>query len=320
MSDNDEDIDAFADDIDAFADDSDVFAVDARSAEQNTNEKLLFQSMALSVSDAADFLLWKDASIVAIVGESNGGKTTLITELYGRFLKGSFAEFNFCHSLSLLGFEKKSFQSRAVSERSLPDTPRTSAQDGLSFFHLAVASGTDFKRHDLLISERAGEDYKRVRDTPALASDMLELRNASSIALIIDGERVADPRQRHQGFAPVRNIIDTIIGNDKILPLTRVQLVTTKFDLLNIQGLEKAVVALAKFEKTMTEKLASKFEVTVIRTSARGAPNLDMDPASGLDELLNSWVQPRPKEPTDKIPMPELTNEFDRLLLKRARA
>lgn len=312
MIDGQGDIDTDIDeDIDVF-EQSNVSQV----ADQNLRWTMLPPSEMLSVEDADRLLRWRDAAIIAVVGERNGGKTTLVTEIYGSFLRGPFAEAFFCHSLSLLGFEKKSFQSRAESGAAYPDTPRTSAQEGLRFFHLAVSNVSDLQRRDLLISERAGEVYREVRDRPDLAIQITEIRKATVVAFIIDGERVAAPRNRAEVFASVRNSIRAFVGSGNIAENAQIQLVTTKCDLLEDDSMADARKALSEFEQIIIEMLAGKFEVLTFRTTARNS-NSGSKSESGLAPLLRSWLKPMPSKLLENPKMPELSDEFDRLLLRR---
>lgn len=273
-------------------------------------------SSTLTVEDADRFLCWKDAAIVAIVGERNGGKTTLVAEMYSCFLRGPFAGSLFCHSLSLSGFEQKCFQSRAASGGFHPQTPRTSAQDGLRFFHLALANEKELRRRDLLISERAGETYREVRNMPERASEMPELRKASSVVFIIDGERVANPRLRQEAFASVRSLLRAYLLIAQVSTQKQIQLVTTKFDLLEGEEGVSARKSLETFEKSVIELVAGRFDVRVYHTAARN-PAPGSDPAVGLAPLLQSWLRPLPSLSLKTIAMPVLTDEFDRLMLYR---
>lgn len=298
-------------DIDVFEQSNEIHAAD-----QNQGWTTLPPSEMLSLEDADQFLRWRDAAIIAVVGERNGGKTTLVTEIYGRFLRGPFADACFCHSLSLLGFEKKSFQSRAESGALFPDTPRTSAQDGLRFFHLALVNDSDFHRRDLLISERAGEVYREVRDKPDRAGEMIEIRKATAIAFIIDGERVAAVRKRAEVFASVRDTIRALVETENIARCTKIQLVATKCDLLEDSSLEDARNALSEFEQAIIAMLAGKFNVETFRTTARD-PKSGPNSSSSLAPLLKSWLRPMPQVVFENPKIPELSDEFDRLLLRR---
>lgn len=305
---------------DAQGDDIDVFeqAEAGKSVEQDERWMTLPPSGMLSIEDADAILRWRPASLVAVVGERNGGKTTLVTEIYERFLRGPFAGTLFTHSLSLLGFERKSFQSRADSGAEIPDTPRTSKQDGLRMFHLAVADESDLRRTDLLVSERAGEVYREIRDQPARAAELLEVRKAATVALIIDGQRVLDDRRRAEVFASVRNVLRAFTDSGVIDPRAQVQLVTTKCDLLEPDRAAAARDALGEFEERTTASYAARFAtIEAFRTAARD-PRGAIEPARGLAPLLRSWLRPRPEPAVEAPTMPALVDEFDRLVLRRA--
>lgn len=272
----------------------------------------------LSIIEADELLRWRDAHVVAVVGERNGGKTTLISEIYDQYLRGPFADHEFCHSRSLLGFEQRSFQARASSGAALPDTPRTSARDGLKFFHLGVVGAANGVRSDLLISERAGESYRELRDTPAKAIDLIELAKAQTIVLTLDGARVADAKQRAEAFASVRNITRAITNESRLQVGVEFQLVTTKFDLLGGETAETARSSLVEFEAVFQNAVAEKaIKSRVFRTAARD-PTGKVEPAWGLTELFGSWT--RRREQVVLVPRlpPALDDQFDRLALTRS--
>ncbi|MCF5653112.1 hypothetical protein GIV49_26700 [Pseudomonas syringae] len=261
---------------------------------------------------------WRAASIVAVVGERNGGKTTLISEIYERFLRGTFAGTCFSGSWSLSGFEMKNFQSRAESGAERPDTPRTSARDGLRFFHLAVADLENLQsRTDLLISERAGETYRDVRDIPARATEMLELQLAKAIAFVVDGERILNDRKRTEVFASARSIVRALIETGTIRPGVKLQFVTTKYDLLDGDDAVDARAALDGFENQMRTLFGEIYRVESFRTAARD-PSGGLPAGTGIAPLFRSWLEPSPIVELVEPALPELTDEFDRLILRRA--
>lgn len=299
--------------------DVDVFErVDATDVEPVDPDLLTLPPAGLLDIERADALLrWRSAKIISVIGERNGGKTTLVSEIYERFLRGPFAGYFFCHSLSLIGFEQKSFWSRAISKAEVPDTPRTSAQDGVRFFHLALSEGGSSLRSDLLISERAGEVYRDARDTPSLAKDLIEIRKADIIVLILDGARVAKARERAEAFASVRNIVQALRDSSAANSNARVQLVTTKEDLLDGPEQDKARTALDTFEQSFLASFGPYFaQVTALRVAARD-PTRRIAPGTGIDPLLQSWMEPRQDPPAVDPVLPMLTDEFDRLLLRR---
>lgn len=303
-------------------DDTDVDVFDRPDAPEPTEPGQRWVALPpagmLSIEDADALLRWRDASLIAVVGERNGGKTTLVTELYERFLRGPFADTLFSHSLSLLGFERKSFQSRAESGADTPDTPRTSKQDGLSFFHLGLSDEKDQRRTDLIISERAGEVYREVRDRPAGATELVEVRKARTVAFVIDGERLADGRRRAEALASVRNIARAFADSGAIATETEVQLVTTKCDLLRGDGSAAALNALAGLESRFVDSYAGRFAAATTHRTAARDPKGELEAAHGLAPLLRSWLTPPPRARLDPAKDPEPADEFDRLLLRRA--
>jgi hypothetical protein len=270
----------------------------------------------LSVEDADRLLRWRPANVVAVVGERNGGKTTLITEIYERFLHGPFADHLFSHSLSLLGFEQKSFQSRAESGVSRPDTQRTSARDGLRFFHLGLSEARSLGRTDLLISERAGEVYRDMRDRPALGPQLEEVVKARTVVFILDGERVSQARRRAEAFASIWSSVRALADGSAIPAHAEVQLVTTKCDLLNGHALSWAEEALREFEERFVGSYSERFaKVSTFRTAARDPSGL-VETAWGVAPLLMSWLQPPPLAEISRPPLPALNDEFDMLLVR----
>jgi Double-GTPase 2 len=269
----------------------------------------------LNVEDADELMRWRAANVVAIVGERDAGKTTLVTEIYERFLRGPFAGLLFAGSRTLAGFERRCYLARLVSGASAPDTERTSVQAGLRFFHLGLASEQDGRRVDLLISERAGESYRAARNYPSITSGFLELERARTVVFVLDGARIADDNMREETFSSVRNLIRVSAETNAVSVGAEVQLVTTKIDLLRSEASAHALEAVSLFEQRMEATYGPRFaKITSWRTAARN-PSGNAEPALGVAALLQSWLSP-PKPHLVSIPTPALYDEFDRFLLR----
>lgn len=284
------------------------------SQEDREWEKLPHADL-LSIEDADELLRWRPANVVAVIGERGGGKTTLITEIYERYLRGPFAGHRFAHSRTLLGFERKGFLARLESGGAEADTERTSKAEGLKFFHLGLASDHG-ARTDLLISERAGESYREARNDPTKARDFVELSKARTLVFVLDGERVALDKTRNEAFAAVRGMVRAFTDAGVVSFRAEMQMVTSKFDLLQRPGLEHAVRALAQFEERMVQANAGRFaKASCARIAARAKDNR-FAPAWGVDEVLQGWLAP-PASPRRVPALPNLIDEFDRFLLRR---
>jgi hypothetical protein len=269
----------------------------------------------LTVEDADELLRWRSANMVAIVGEREAGKTTLVTEIYERFIRGPFAGYRFAGSRTLAGFERRCHLARLESGASAPDTERTSAREGLRFFHLGLTAQEEARRIDLLISERAGESYRQARNEPSRALGFVELAKARTVVFVLDGARLALDLLREEAFSSVRNLVRASAETKALSPQAEIQFVTTKIDLLETEALVHAVDAVTQFEKRMEEAYRDQFaRITCWRTAARD-PSRKLEPARGVAALLQSWLSP-PKPPAYSIAAPVLHDEFDRFLLR----
>jgi hypothetical protein len=301
--------------------DVDVFETDEvdREGEKQVDLIKLPSADLLSTEGVDELLRRRPAYVVAILGERKGGKTTLITEIYERFLRGSFGGQLFADSQTLHGFEKKTYSSRAETGAEKPDTARTSRSDGLKFFHLGLHSERLGLRRDLLISERAGEIYREFRDNPGGDSALVELQRARTAVFILDGERVASNQARAEAFASVRGMLRAFSDHGVLPTSAEIQVVTTKFDLLSGNSASDAVSALADFEARIVKAYSDRFaKVTCWHTAARD-PTGKFEPAWGVSPLLESWLNPPVSQQTPSVQLPELDNEFDRLLVRRIR-
>jgi hypothetical protein len=271
----------------------------------------------LSPEEVDQWLCRQGVTFVTIVGDSDSGKTTLVCSLYERFLKGPFAGQFFAGSRTLIGLERRSHYSRMDSGRIHPDTPRTSISQGLRFFHLALATGSNTRRVDLMLSERAGETYRRARSNPALVPDLVEVKKADRLVLLLDGGRVVEPANRAGALQSVRQTLRAFLDGGGIGKRTRVQVVTTKVDLLERNPEKDAIKAsIHKFKQFLAGSFASKVEELSFWDVSARDPSGEFAPAYGLDALFIDWVAQRPVDsPRTKL-IGRVTTEFDKLLLR----
>lgn len=269
----------------------------------------------LSPQSLDEFLRARPIRLVAIVGDRDAGKTTLICAIYENFLKGRFADWLFAGSRTLIGFEERSHESRAASGRSMPDTSRTSLAEGLHFFHLGIRAAADelSPQIELILSDRAGEAFASVRDKPLTSAQLLEVIRADRIAILLDGKRVADSETRGNATRGVRSLVRALIDGGAITSNSDVQIVLTKKDLIE-RAEDAAAIGqeIQRFFDFLTRDFSSKMaQLTFWGIAAR-------DPSgateSGLAPLLSNWLKVKNPE-VKRSPVPGLrASEFDRLL------
>ncbi len=304
------------DDLDVL--DEEQEGTDEFESEPEEEQIALPTGEALTLDDVDEFLRWRPATFVTIVGDRESGKTTLICAIYDRFLKGPFAGYIFAGSRTLVALEKRSHYARAESGRAHPDTPRTSIAEGLQFLHFAVVRADRIHvRTDLMLSDRAGEVYRQARDNSALVGELIEVEKGDRLVLLLDGGRVADPVERAGAMQAVRQTLRAFLDGGAAGKASIVQVVTTKVDLL-AHHTAKADIdrQLSVFRQRLVADFAPRLGDLSFWEIAARDPRGDFPPAYGVDALLADWVAPRSAIVAYEERVTPLQSEFDRLLLR----
>lgn len=271
---------------------------------------------ALTPEEVDQFLLWRPARFVTIVGEFDSGKTTLICALYDRFLRGGFAGYLFGGSRTLVGLEKKSHHARIESGRVVPDTLRTSLSDGLKYFHFSLVPKEDMhSRVELMISDRAGEHYQKARNNSDVVSELIEVKKAQHVVLLMDGGRIADPVHRAGAMQSVRQTLRAFLDGGALSRTSRVQVVTTKVDLLEDHPAKDEIdTRLEEFRNRLKTDFGERLGILSFWEVAARDPQRGLPPAHGVEQLLASWCAST-SVAVARAPLRIVLNtEFDRLL------
>jgi hypothetical protein len=263
------------------------------------------------------FLRKSPARFVTILGDRDSGKTTLICSIYDRFLRGPFAGCLFAGSRSLFDLERWSHPSREASGGVVPETAHTSLDEGLRFFHLAVAKTADPKqRSDLMFSDRAGEFYRSVRNVPERAQELDEVRAADTLVLLLDGKRLAQADEREQALSSVRQIIRLFVDADVLQHRPALQIVTTKLDLVE-KSAERSLIAgrTAELKARLSQDYEAKFSKLSFHAISARDPANTLPPAHNVDTLFAEWVEQQSEVALPgHVPDLPLSSQFDRLL------
>ena len=268
-----------------------------------------------SQSDVDRFLLGFPATMVAIVGDTSSGKSTLLCAIYEQFMRRCFAGRSFAGSATLMAFEQIAHDARAASGANMPETRRTSLSEGLQLYHLATAPedapGTSTS---LFLSDRAGEAYRAGLDRPAKFSAFPELHLAKVVAVLIDGERLIMPAEHHEVLDTAKQLVRAMMDSGTLGEAQHLQLVLTKRDA--IERSERAEMFVGR-ARTIAEGLSSEFgpalaSVTFFEIAARD-PFKDYDPAYRCDRLLLSWINAPDPKPRAVNPTRPVVALFDRL-------
>lgn len=254
----------------------------------------------LGSSEASRILRRGEARVVAIVGPTAAGKTSLIAGLYDLFQEGNVSGVYFARSETLHAFEQTCHDSRSASRRDTPLTTRTPRGD-VRFFHLALQRGPGHDGLQLVLSDRAGEEYRAALDDVSVTTAFVEIQRADSLALLIDGDRLLGLATRHNLQSEATLMIQALLDGGVVDASMRLAVVLTKFDLAAASDQSARVDR--DFE-TLLAKLRSLFggffsEIEAFRVAA--SPQFESTPrGTGVPALLDYWL----REPSSRSTPP----------------
>ena len=268
---------------------------------------------ALTVEEANQTARSSVARVIIPVGLAGVGKTTLLTELYGKFLQGPFAGHQYAWSRTLHGFEQRSHLARTASDRTTPETERTRLGGSDVFLHLRLAPSNGVApARDMLIADCPGEDFRAIRDDVEAAKSHPFLHRADHIAFLVDGESFGTRARRQEAHYETDMLIQSVL--DAGVDGAAKSVIYTKWDAaLKGDGADQ----LDEFVETFEEDIRRKHEARTgglqfIWTAARPESGSELCRGKNLDEVLRIWLRSarRPLE----APVPpgiQAVREFD---------
>lgn len=247
---------------------------------------------ALTVDEANQTARSSVTRLIVPVGLAGVGKTTLLAELYGKFLQGRFAGYQYVWSRTLHGFEQRSYHARIASGRATPETPRTPLAGPDVFLHLRLAPDDGVApARDILIADCPGEDFRAMRDDVQVAKSHPFLHRADHIAILVDGKSFGTRALRQEAHHATDILIQSILdaGVDGAVK----SVIYTKWDAA-LKG--DGAGQLDEFVMTFEEEIRRKHEdrsgeLVFIKTAARPEPDSDLCRGKNLDEVLRLWLR-----------------------------
>jgi hypothetical protein len=185
--------------------------------------------VALTPSEANQLAARHPCRLVLVAGEFESGKTTLLVELYARFLHGPFAGADFGGSATLRALDARHHPARENSGRAVPTTERTQDED-MRLLHLRVRRHGSL--HNLLFSDIRGEFFEAIADR-ADAIEYVPLAARADVCLVlVDGAAIADLRRRQTAVTRARLLLGGLADSEGLQPGTKTVIVLTKVDLI----------------------------------------------------------------------------------------
>lgn len=245
----------------------------------------------LSPDEARDLLPRARARVVAIVGPHDSGKTSLISGLYDQLQDGPITPFAFRGSQTLHAFEQACHDARAASQRGTPHSERTKRGE-VRFFHLELMHQIAGEPINLLLGDRAGEEYREAGDDTTVAAEFVEVERADVVTLLVDGKRLVHDSHRHNAREEMLLILQAL-NDAEIIPVgARLAIVLTKIDVVSASANAERVEAdLAKILARLNSHFVDRFgKISVFRVAA-SPTELGVKRGAGVAELFSFWLE-----------------------------
>lgn len=267
----------------------------------------------LTPDDVSRLLRAGETRIIAVIGPSDAGKTSLIASLYDLFQEGPVAGVEFARSRSLHAFERTCHDARAASRRGIPHISRTPRGD-VRFFHLDLAGGVAGEALALALGDRAGEEYRGAADDPSVSRGFPEVKRADSLTLLVDGERLLNSGARHNLRNELTLILQALIDEGAVNARQRLAVVLTKLDA--VQTAAEAGRAEADFQSLLAQirRLFGAVFADISPFKIAASPKTDAVPrGTGVPELMTFWLEPSAAPVVIRTDAPKSARAFARL-------
>ena len=248
--------------------------------------------------DGASRVLWRseEARVVAVIGPTASGKTSLIAGVYELFHRGAVGDIRFSGSETLVAFEQICHDARSVSRRNKPHTVRTPVGE-VTFFHLEIACGD--QPISVLLADRSGEEYLSATDNIVVVEEFVEILRADSISILVDGEKLLNSA-RHNLMSELKMLLQALKEGDGLKNSLSLGVVLTKLDA--VLSSDKRDTGIGVFENVVGEirrLFGDSFATIEVFKVAASPKTSGAEKGEGLNDLLAFWMSNRRIMPTD---------------------
>jgi hypothetical protein len=236
--------------------------------------------VALTPSESDQLAERHPCRLVLVAGEFESGKTTLLVELYARFLLGPFAGADFGGSATLRALDARHHPARENSGRAVPKTERTQDED-MRLLHLRVRRHG--RLHDLLFSDIKGEFFEAIADRADAIGYVPLAARADVCLVLVDGAAIADVRRRQTAVTRARLLLGGLADPDGLQPGTKTVIVLTKVDLIDSSDRSWAEVELGKLRERALDLGLDGAAVSIAARPHEAQPE-------GLEQILDHVI------------------------------
>lgn len=274
----------------------------------------LSSGQCLSATECSNFLKSERAIVVAVIGHSNVGKSTLMAGIYDMFHQGARDPYKFSGSKTMYAFEDLCHYVRSSCRCTVPLAPHTPRKDTARFYHLSLAT-TRTGNLNFLFSDRAGEEYEEASNRAENCKKLFEVARADVILVLADAAELGDVAKRHTARRKALGILRAIKDAQLVDTQSKIGIIMTRFDLALEAGAgDLANKEHARLVKDAKEVFLAPFIVEGFSVCASPKNKTLIEPGTGLVELLNFMSVPnntRSSFPVEDIP---LTRSFHQIV------
>jgi hypothetical protein len=173
-----------------------------------------------------------------------------------------------------------------------PDTERTLRSEGKHLLHLRLAEQEGGEVRNILFSDIYGEAFRHAADIGEECRKFTVLKRADHVAVLVDGKKAADRKERQSAFASADTLIGQCLDCGMFDRESSVQVVVTKWDLIAGDAAKEQFVG-GKLDWLNGRYAARVGSLTSHKTSLRSRAGSGISLGHGVGELLGKWTQIR---------------------------
>lgn len=262
---------------------------DVEESESNQSAIELGGGESLTLSQADRLSNRYGGRVVLVAGEFQSGKTTLVAELYGRFLKGSYSGWSFAGSDCLRALDGRYHGTRENSGLTHPDVPRTEDEE-MRLVDLRLQQGG--KRLPLMLTDIRGELFDGIVEGGPVASLVPLATRADQLVVLIDGKQIASDFKRSVTLAWSKQLIGGLTEAGGVGAGTPTAIVLSKADLVDDEHSQWFAEEAIGLQRLALERGCGPTEIFTVAARPDTSPHEPID----LPPLFN-WLT---SESTDK--------------------
>ena len=241
----------------------------------------------LSYEGASRVLRKSDSRVIAVLGPTDSGKTSLIAGVYELFQRGAVGNIRFSGSQTLHGFEEISHDARSASRRNTPDAVRTPVGT-VAFYHLEL--GRENETISVLLADRSGEEYRSAADDIGVVEEFEEIGRSDSVSILIDGEKLLSG-DRHNMVSELKMMLQAIKDGNGLVNNVSLAVVLTKLDAVESSDeRDRGMEAFERLVREIRKLFGDNFAAIEVFRVAASPKTGGAAKGEGLDELLAFWM------------------------------